>query len=37
MVERRYYWEVVRNGVTNIFYDTLYLAPGEYKTFEINY
>src|SRR5690554_5936997 len=37
MGERYYKWEVTRNNVTNIYYDTIYLNPGEYKTFEINY
>ena len=34
---RYYRWEVTRNGVTNTYYDTLYLNPGEYKTYDINY
>ena len=37
MGERYYKWEVTRNNVTNIYYDTIYLNPGEYKTYEINY
>ena len=32
-----YRWEVTRNGLTQIFYDTIYLNSGEYKTYEINY
>ncbi len=30
-------WEVTRNGITDIIYDTLYLSPGEYRTYDINY
>jgi len=30
-------WEVIKSGVTDVFYDTIYLDAGEYKTFEINY
>src|SRR5690554_353881 len=37
MGEQYYKWEVTRNNVTNIYYDTIYLNPGEYKTYEINY
>ena len=37
MGERYYKWEVTRNNITNTYYDTLYLAPGEYKTYEIDY
>ncbi|AEA43892.1 hypothetical protein [Fluviicola taffensis] len=37
MGRRFYKWEVIRNGITNIYYDTLYLSPGEYKTYDINY
>jgi hypothetical protein len=35
--EVRYYWEVVKNGITNTFYDTILLNEGEYRTYEINY
>lgn len=34
---RYYKWEVIRNGNINTFYDTLYLSPGEYRTYDINY
>jgi hypothetical protein len=37
MGARYYRWEVTKNAVTTIFYDTLYLAEGEYKTYTINY
>ncbi len=30
-------WEVTRNGNSNTYYDTVYYAPGEYKTYTINY
>jgi hypothetical protein len=30
-------WVVTRNGNSNTYYDTVYYAPGEYKTYEINY
>lgn len=30
-------WEVTRSGSTNTYYDTVYYAPGEYRTYEINY
>src|SRR5690554_2582483 len=30
-------WEVSRNGTNSIYYDTVFYAPGEYKTYEINY
>jgi hypothetical protein len=30
-------WEVTRNSITNIYYDTIYLSPGEYKVYDINY
>nr|WP_294862691.1 hypothetical protein [uncultured Fluviicola sp.] len=30
-------WHVTRNSVTNIYYDTIYLNPGEYKVYDINY
>lgn len=30
-------WHVTRNNITNIYYDTLYLSPGEYKVYDINY
>jgi len=35
----KYYfeWHVTRNSITNIYYDTIYLSPGEYKTYDINY
>lgn len=35
----KYYfeWEVTRNNITNTYYDTIYLSPGEYKTYDINY
>ncbi len=32
-----YRWEVTRNSNTEIFYDTIYLEAGEYRTYEINY
>jgi hypothetical protein len=34
---RYYKWEVTRNNITNTYYDTIYLSPGEYKTYDINY
>lgn len=37
MGQRFYKWEVTRNGLTETFYDTIYLNAGEYKTYEINY
>jgi len=37
MGEIYYRWEVTRTSGTEIFYDTIYLDAGEYKTFEINY
>ncbi|WP_246073874.1 carboxypeptidase-like regulatory domain-containing protein [Fluviicola chungangensis] len=37
MGARYYRWEVTKNAVTTIFYDTIYLAEGEYKTYTINY
>ncbi len=37
MGARYYRWEVTKNAVTTIFYDTVYLAEGEYKTYTINY
>jgi hypothetical protein len=37
MGEIKYKWEVTRNGITNTFYDTIYLSEGEYRTYEINY
>lgn len=30
-------WEVTRNGTTNTYYDTVFYAPGEYRTYTINY
>jgi hypothetical protein len=30
-------WEVTRNSITNIYYDTINLSSGEYKTYDINY
>ena len=35
----KYYfqWEVTRNNITNTYYDTIYLSPGEYRTYDINY
>ncbi len=35
----KYYfqWEVTRNSITNTYYDTIYLSPGEYRTYDINY
>ena len=30
-------WNVTRNSITNTYYDTIYLSPGEYKTYDINY
>lgn len=32
-----YKWEVTRNNITNVFYDTIYLSKGEYRIHEINY
>lgn len=37
MGARYYRWEVTKNAITTIFYDTIYLAEGEYKTYTINY
>ncbi|AEA43808.1 hypothetical protein [Fluviicola taffensis] len=37
MGARYYRWEVTKNVITTIFYDTVYLAEGEYKTYTINY
>jgi|GEM_PF-1496973 len=37
MGRRFYKWEVTKNSITNIYYDTIYLSPGEYKTYDINY
>lgn len=37
MGARYYRWEVTKNAVTTVFYDTIYLAEGEYKTYTINY
>ena len=37
MGERYYRREVTRNGITEIFYDTIYLNAGEFYTYEINY
>ena len=35
----KYYfeWHVTRNSITNIYYDTIDLSPGEYRTYDINY
>ena|SRR5574343_218292 len=35
----KYYfeWKVTRNNITNTYYDTIYLSPGEYKTYDIIY
>ena len=30
-------WHVIRNGITNIYSDTIYLDEGEQETFTINY
>jgi hypothetical protein len=30
-------WLVTRNGLTETFYDTIYLEAGEYKTYNIDY
>lgn len=30
-------WHVTKNSITNTYYDTIYLSPGEYKTYDINY
>jgi hypothetical protein len=30
-------WEVTKNGVTNIYYDTIFLNDGEQKYYEFNY
>jgi hypothetical protein len=32
-----YYWEVTKNSVTTVYYDTVYYGIGEFKTYEINY
>ena len=32
-----YKWEVTRNNITNVFYDTIYLSKGEYRIHEIHY
>jgi len=37
MGNRFYRWEVTRSGITEIFYDTIYLQEGEQKVYEINY
>jgi hypothetical protein len=37
MGERYYRREVTRNGITEIFHDTIYLNAGEFYTYEINY
>ena len=37
MGKRYYRWEVTRNGITEIFYDTIYYPAGDYVTYEINY
>ncbi|MCT4562599.1 MAG: hypothetical protein N4A41_14620 [Crocinitomicaceae bacterium] len=37
MGEIYYKWEVTKNGITNIFYDTVDLSEGETRIFEINY
>jgi hypothetical protein len=37
MGENYYKWEVTRNGITETFYDTIYLNAGEYKTYNIDY
>ncbi|PWH84762.1 hypothetical protein [Brumimicrobium oceani] len=37
MGEQYYKWEVTRSGITEIFYDTIYLQEGEQKVYEINY
>jgi hypothetical protein len=37
MGEMYWKWEVTKNSITNIYYDTIYLSPGEYKVYDINY
>ncbi len=37
MGEMYWKWEVTRNSITTTYYDTIYLGPGEYKTYDINY
>ena len=37
MGNQYYKWVVTRSGLTNTYYDTVYLAEGEYKTYTINY
>jgi hypothetical protein len=34
---RYYRWEVTRSGITETFYDTIYLEAGEQRTYEILY
>jgi hypothetical protein len=37
MGERYYKWEVTKNGFTNTYFDTVDLAAGETRIFQINY
>src|SRR5690554_4855795 len=37
MGKRYYRYEVTRNNITNIFYDTIFIGAGENKIYEINY
>jgi hypothetical protein len=37
MGEMYWKWEVTRNSITNIYYDTIYLSPEEYRVYDINY
>lgn len=30
-------WHVTRSGITNIYYDTIFVQENEYKTYDINY
>lgn len=35
--ERYYKWEVTKNSVTNVFYDTINLVENQYFVYQINY
>jgi hypothetical protein len=35
--ERYYKWEVTKNSITNIFYDTTNLVENEFKIYQIDY
>ena len=37
MGNRYYRWEVNKNGITQIYYDTIYIAPGEQRVYEAFY